>query len=296
MKADLGSRLARLDYAPSGIIERVAWDDAISVAGIVLENSNVLSTNTLIAIAEAKGQDHLHAISGRKELPEAVTDIIVERGERKVIRRLAANPTARFSDTGFSGMVAHAEVDDELAELVGLRSDLPISFLRDLLRRATDAVRARLAKIAPANLKHEIEQILKAIMAGPTAAKDFDRAEAIVRRMKGLNELNDASISDFARAKKFDEVAASLAILNNSAPTEIMARVLGGPRADMVLIPCKSARLDWRTVEVILQHRPTQNCIDDATLAVAVRDYGKLSPETAERTLRFWLLHDKTEK
>ena len=31
---------------------------------------------------------------------------------------------------------------DELTEILGLRPDLPLKFLRDLLRRATDAVRA----------------------------------------------------------------------------------------------------------------------------------------------------------
>jgi hypothetical protein len=55
--------------------------------------------------------------------------------------------------------------------------------------------------------------------------RDFSRAEAVVRRMKGLNELNDAAISRFAETKKFDEVAASLAVLNNSAPTNLMVLV-----------------------------------------------------------------------
>jgi uncharacterized protein (DUF2336 family) len=69
IKADLGERLAPLDYAPSGVVEKLAWDDEIAVAGTVLTNSTVLTTGTLVAIAKAKGQDHLHAISGRTNLP-----------------------------------------------------------------------------------------------------------------------------------------------------------------------------------------------------------------------------------
>jgi len=34
-----------------------------------------------VEIASTKGQDHLLAISGRTNLPEAVTDVIVDRGE-----------------------------------------------------------------------------------------------------------------------------------------------------------------------------------------------------------------------
>jgi len=49
-----------------------------------------------------KGQDHLLAISGRTDLPEAVTDVIVDRGERKVIESLATTRGAPFSDAGYS--------------------------------------------------------------------------------------------------------------------------------------------------------------------------------------------------
>ena len=300
VRAELGTRLAPLEYAPSRVIEHLAWDDEIAVAGTVLTSSNRLTTEMLVEIAKAKGQDHLFAISGRTNLPEAVTDVIVERGERKVIRKLADNTTARFSEAGYGGMVAHAEADDDLTEVLGLRIDLPLKFLRDLLQRATEAVRARLAAIAPAELQEEINRVLKSLInkvqgeVPPT--RDFSRAEGVVRRMKGLNELNHAAIANFAKAKKFDEVAASLAILNNSAPTGMMARVLEGLRADLVLIPCKSAGLDWPTVETILCHRPIKHRIDDATLRLACKDYGKLSVETAERTLRFWQLHDKIER
>jgi uncharacterized protein (DUF2336 family) len=299
VKAELGARLAPLEYAPSGVIEQLAWDDEIAVAGTVLTHSNCLATGTLVEIAKAKGQDHLLAISARTNLPEAVTDVIVDRGERKVIHRLADNASAGFSDAGYKRMVAHAEADDELTEMLGLRIDLPVNFLRDLLQRATEAVRARLAGIAPPELQEEIQRVLKAIASkvrGELApARDFSRAEAVARRMKGLNELNDAAIAGFAETNRFDEVAASLSILNNSAPTDMMARLLEGLRADLILIPCKSAGLNWTTVEAILCHRPIKRKIDDATLKLAMRDYGKLSPETAERTVRFWLLHSRIE-
>jgi uncharacterized protein (DUF2336 family) len=300
VKAELSGRLAPLKSAPSGVIENLARDDEISVAGPVLSDSNQLTTNVLVEIARTKGQEHLFAISGRADLPEVVTDVIVDRGESRVIRKLAVNTSARFSETGFGAMVAHAEVDDELTEALGLRTDLPLKFLRDLLERATEAVRARLASIAPTELQEEIKRVLKTLASKATgehsAAQDFSRAEAVVRRMKGLNELNDAAITRFAEAKKFDEVAASLAILNNSAPTEMMSRLLDGPRTDLILIPCKSAGLSWATVQAILCHRPVKHRIGETTLATAMKDYGKLTVQTAERALRFWQLHGKLEK
>jgi uncharacterized protein (DUF2336 family) len=298
-KAELAARLAPIDYAPFEVIQHLARDNEITVAGSVLANSSRLRTSDLVEIASTRSQDHLLAISGRTNLPEAVTDVIVDRGERKVIRKLATNASARFSDAGYSGIVARADADDELTEILGLRVDLPLKFLRDLLRRATEAVRARLAANAPPGLQEEIKKILRTIAGAAgedeSTKRDFSRAEALVKLLYDLHELNDDAIVKFAAAKKFDEIAASLAILNG-VTTDLMARLLEGPRSDIVLIPCKSAGLNWPTVETILRTRPLQPPIDEQTLKLALRDYGKLSAETAERTLRFWQLHNKIEK
>jgi len=298
-KAELSKRLAPLDYAPIEVIQRLACDDEIAVAEEVLAKSDRLSTSSLVEIARNKGQDHLFAISGRTDLPEVVTDVIVNRGERRVIRKLANNTSARFSDAGFAGMVAHAEADDELTRILGLRIDLPANFLRDLLRRATDAVRAHLMAMAPPELQEEISRVLKAIAqaAGGKSeqTRDFTQAEAVVKRMKGLNELNDAAIVRFAETRRFDEVIASVAI-NANVPSALVAKVMEGHRADLILIPCKSAGLNWPAVKAILISRPVKPEIDERTLEIAARDFGRLSVETAQRTLRFWQLHNKIEK
>ena len=40
--------------------------------------------------------------------------MLVTRGDDHVVRKVARNETARFSDTGFGAMVRRAEADDEL--------------------------------------------------------------------------------------------------------------------------------------------------------------------------------------
>ena len=113
--------------------------------------------------------------------------------------------------------------------------------------------------------------------------------------MKDLGELDGAAIAKFVGSGKFDEVAAALAALSD-VPTELMARVLEGPRADLVLIPCKSIGLDWLVVEALLRHRPSPQPIGEKSLWQANLDYGRLSRETAQRTVRFWQLHNRIEK
>jgi len=120
--------------------------------------------------------------SGRKNLPEAVTDVIVDRGERKVIRKACKQRQCALFGRRLFHIVARADADDELTEIPRTSYRSPIEFLRDLLRRATNAVRARLAAIAPPELQEEIRRILKTIAgaAGEDTppARDFSRAEA----------------------------------------------------------------------------------------------------------------------
>lgn len=295
-KAELSKRLAPLDYAPFEVIQQLAWDDEIEVAGTVLAQSSRLGTETLVEIASRKGQDHLLAISGRADLPTAVTDVIVDRGEGRVIRKLANNVSASFSEQGYSTIVARAGDDDELTAILGLRPDLPAHFLRDLLRRAKEAVRDRLLAIAPPSIREEIRQILNAIAGeAPPRRRSYGVAEELVKLMKGLNELDDAAVFGFAEAGKFDEVTVSLAVLNDM-PLDMMGRLMEGPRNDLILIPCRSAKLNWPTVESILRNRPIDYPIDEPTLEIAQRDFRKLSMETAQRTVRFWQLHNRIEK
>jgi hypothetical protein len=295
-KAELSKRLAPLDYAPFEVIQHLATDDEIAVAGEVLAHSTRVSTDTLVEVASAKGQDHLLAISGRANLPEEVTDVIVDRGDGRVIRKLANNASANFSEAGYSNIVARADGDDELVEILGLRLDLPIQYLRDLVRRAKDTVRARLLAIAPPAIQEEIRLVLNDIATEQTPpGRNYGVVEQVVRLMGQLNELDDAAVYNFAEANKFPEVTVALAVLND-VPVEMIARLLEGARSDLILIPCRSGRLNWPTVEAILRGRPAPFPVDEQTLEVAQRDYRKLSMETAQRTIRFWQLHNRIEK
>jgi uncharacterized protein (DUF2336 family) len=296
-RAELSKRLAPLDYAPFEVIQHLAWDDDISVAGDVLTHSSRLSNDALREIASSKGQDHLFAISARENLPPSVTDVIIDRGEDKVIRRLAKNAGAQFSDNGYSSIVARAEGDDELVEILGLRIDIPAKLLRDLLQRAKDTVRARLLSIASPRAREEISQVLNDIAQEEAAAprRNCGIAEELVKLMKQLNELDDAAVYKFAEEGKLDEVTVALAVLNDM-PIAMIERLMLGLRSDLILIPCRSARLNWPTVETILRKRPLPLPLDNATLEIAQRDYRRLSLETAQRTVRFWQLHNRIEK
>src|ERR1700759_787819 len=124
-KALLSNRLAPVDRAPPLTIRALAFDDLIEVAAPVLSKSERLDDDALIETARNKSQAHLMAISTRKVLSGAVTDVLVLRGNDEVIHSTVNNPGAEFSERGFTRLVNRAESNDSLTTCVGLRPTIP---------------------------------------------------------------------------------------------------------------------------------------------------------------------------
>src|ERR1700761_5825271 len=101
-RAELAERFSLLDNAPRVLVGRLARENEILVAGPILRRSPVLDEEALLDIARVKGQSHLLAMSERPKLSADLTDVIVERGDRDVVRRTAGNAGAGFSETGYT--------------------------------------------------------------------------------------------------------------------------------------------------------------------------------------------------
>ncbi len=290
-RAELARRLAPLDRSPGEVIRRLAHDDEIDVAGPVLSQSKELTTQDLVSIARLKGQSHLLAIANRAEVETQVTDVLVDRGNRDVIRRLATNEGAAFSAAGYGTMVKRAEDDEGLSETLGRRADIPPALFRELLSRATEAVRARLlAAIGPERqdaLKAVLSDVSQDLAQEESAQRDIAGAQRRVEAMKEAKRLDENALAQFARQNKYDEAIAALAQLCG-APFELIDRLLANPRNDALLIPCKAAGLGWPTVRVLLEMRGKRHALSEHDASEVAAEFKKLSPQTAARVLRFW--------
>src|SRR6202035_3787455 len=153
-RAQLAKRLARFDKAPVNIIHKLAFDDSIEVAGPILRESSRLEPYALVANVCTKDQSHMLAITQRKSIDEAVTDALVTRGNQEVVKSVANNAGARFSDFGFLHMIKRAEGDSILAEQLGLRKDLPRHVFQQLIAKASRDVKKRLEGERPDMAQH----------------------------------------------------------------------------------------------------------------------------------------------
>ncbi len=290
-RAELARRLAPVANAPLEILRRLANDDDIAVAGPVLEQSPRLDEADLLDVANSKGQAHLFAISGRKGLDESVTDVLVRRGDREVVRKVAGNPGARLSEDGYSNLVKRAEKDGDLAEAVAQRPDIPDYLFRELLTRATEVVQRRLLATARPETQAEIRRVLAKVSeevgAQAKPMRDYAAAQSKVRTLKQSGKLTEAALTGFADAERYEETVAALAELSD-VPIEVVDRLMVGERPDPVLILCKAGGFGWNTARAIILTRPAVRGKTSVALEAAFANFDKLSPSTAKRVVRFW--------
>jgi uncharacterized protein (DUF2336 family) len=283
--AELARRIAPLANAPAGVVSALARNDDIAVAGPVLKQARIADPD-LMYIAENKSQAHLLAMSTRLGISEALSDILVERGDREVARSIANNKHAQLSDSAFTKLVKRAEQDGVLAEKVGIRTDIPPRLFRQLLLQASEVVQKRLLAKAKPETQAEIRRVLAQVVdevAVKAAPRNYAAALAAVRSLHKDRKLGEADIVEFAKAGKYEETIAALATLC-AVPVEVVDRLMNGERADPVLILARSAGFGWPTVKAVLNARPGGKPAPQ-TLDVARENFERLTAPTAQRVV-----------
>jgi uncharacterized protein (DUF2336 family) len=291
-RARLARRLAAVPSAPPRMIRSLAFDDAIEVAGPVLTQSERLAEADLIANASTKSQAHLYAISRRRTLSEAVTDVLVDRGDRRVVHSVVKNAGARFSDQGFGKLVTRAGDDENIAESLGLRSDIPRHHFLKLLQTASASVREKLAAAHPdmagtvntvvAEVANEISQKIR------DASPAFRKAKRATKRRFITRQLNEVDVHKAALGEKFDKAVAALALLGH-VPVELVERALLDKSSDIVLILAKAADCSRATAKALLRMSVADRGMSAHDVEAALASYDRLSVATARRVVTYYV-------
>jgi uncharacterized protein (DUF2336 family) len=290
-RAQLARRLARFAKAPVNIIHKLAFDDSIDVAGPVLRESERLEAYALVANACTKGQSHMLAISERKTIEEAVTDVLVTRGNWDVVNSVANNNGARLSDFGFLHMIQRAEGDSILAEQLGLRKDIPRQLFQQLISKASDDVRKRLELERPDmgdQIKTSVTEVTGELQSkfGPVSRSYFV-AKRVVATQHRQGNLNENSISGYARSHKFEEVTIGLALLC-SLPGDVIERALVDRNREMLLVLAKALDFSWATTMSLLFLGAKDHRITAQDLTDLEAEYGRLNVKTSRSVLEFY--------
>ena len=290
-RVELAERLSVIANAPRRLVGQLAREDEILIAGPLLRRSPVIDEGALIDIAQIKGQGHLLAMSERPTLSPGVTDVIVRRGDREVVRRAAGNAGALFSQTGYSVLIKRASQDGVLTLKVGQRDDLSGQQLRDLLAGSIDIIRRRLFEVVQPARQAAIKQAMSEISGVPEpveSRRDFAPAQRTILALHGAGEQNEAALLGFAKAFKYEESIAALAVMSG-VKIATLDRLITGERYDPILIVGKVVGLEWATVRALILLRLGAHRVPSPTDIESARvNFARLMPSTAQRVVNFW--------
>src|ERR1700686_112453 len=289
VRVKLAKRLAHSDNAPFNVVMILASDNSIDVAGPVLQYSRRLDTMSLVTSAKTKSQPHLLAISKRCSIPSEVTDELVTRGNREVVRSVASNNGACISDFGFLQMIKRSEADGILAEHLGLRKEIPRHMFQQLIAKASDVVKRKLERERP-DLVDAIQTSVTEVTGklhskfGP-ATKGYFAAKRLVTAQHQYGNLNENSILEYARSHKNEEVTVGISLLC-SLPVDVVERALVHSNSEMTLILARALGFGWETAMALLFLGAKDHRIPAGDLNDMKEEFARLNIETSRGVLR----------
>lgn len=283
-RAYASEQLAQLKDVPEELVDRLASDRDIEVAGPFIRNYGKISERTLLRVAKDGSQDHLEAIANRPVLTPPVTDVVVVRGNEKVVHALARNDGAQFSEAGMNSLVGRSENDAALQSMLVERPDLTPAAVARLLPMISSELAGRLRGVAV-----EIDDAVVEAHFSDWMKDRKRNAERTAACISGLRK-GDLRISDvvieFVRSRRLLDAATVIAAMID-LDRDHTFQILTGGKYEPVLLLMKSVSLTWPAVDGFLKLRHAKTGAGAMETYPQRLDYDAIDSSTARRVVRF---------
>jgi hypothetical protein len=241
--------------APPHVVQQLARDIEIRVAGPILQNSPLLGDSDLAEIMNSgpiKGV--LNAIAKRRNLSQGVSEILVNRAinspaDRSAVGDLLANETARIGSGTMNKIIDHAPEHAEWHRPLAARPDLnaehmrrvasiPSSAIAETLSQRSDLDDAALTALSHMVAKRMAELTKKKVAEAPSPTKPAA----------------DLFLNSVIKGGKIGPVCAALSLRAGIAP-EVAMRMLTSKNAKAI------ASLAWKAGMSAIQAKVLQTSI-----------------------------------
>ncbi|MDZ7629075.1 MAG: DUF2336 domain-containing protein [Parvularculaceae bacterium] len=291
LRAEIAEKLADVANAPRNLVRQLALDE-ITVAQPILERSAALSEDDLIKVVQQRTQDHMKAISRRREIPASLSAELVERGDKDVLVMLASNQGAQFTGDTMTKLVEHSRAIADLQTPLTERYDLPPHLLTQMYFFVSSALKREILKrsdlLDPALIDQAIEgnrvKILK--QAIDEAGAEVGDARRFIESKIRAKQLNETLLKDLIEHRRSTEFLLAFAHFVGVDPSTAQ-RIFSDKSFESLAIACRAAGLERSTFAKFVFG--LQKGIEDQQKSLRVLDlYLKVPQEAAERVMRFW--------
>lgn len=291
LRREIAEKLADTPSAPRGLVRQLA-NDEITVAEPVLRRSEALSEADLLSIIRQRGQDHMKAISARREVTETLTAELVERGGDEVLVTLASNQGAKFSPDAMERMVDCARTVKDMQKPMAERFDLPPQLLTKMYFFVSSALKKEILKrsdmLDPALIDEAVKTNRRKILAEAVRDAETEVAEArkFISEKIRANAVNESLLKELIEMRRATEFLLAFSHVVGVDASTAQA-IMKDKTWEALAIASRAAGLERATFAKIvfgLQRGEAQQ-----QMALRILDlYLKIPKEAAERVMRFW--------
>jgi len=288
VRAELSDQLATAERTPSDLAYKLASDPSIAVARPILENSSKLTDDQLVEIAASRDDDHRLAIAKRATVSEAVTDVLVERSGREVLRAISANRGAAFSESGVGRLLERGGEDETVQKNLIARSRDDAGMAGKIRAALTEGLQAKLGAFVDQLPAEEVEHAVEVAQQAFMAEKGIARRARMERNLL-LEEINaarasiDSVLAQLARERRLADIG-WIAAKVLQIPVQVGHGALTAPTADAAVIVCRAVGVSEEVFALIARLRARE--LDGPDAAAEVAEFGQLSLMEANRAIR----------
>jgi hypothetical protein len=160
----------------------------------------------------------------------------------------------------------------------------------ELVAGATKAVRARLLKVAPPEMRETIQAAIESIAAQASAKTpepiDYSEAKSSVLALSIAGKLSDSAVNRLAVYRQRAHVIAALSLLADAAINAIEPLMDERDCCGLV-VACRASRLNWQTTLAVINSRDHTPAPSQQEFEQGKELFESLSLSVAQRTIRF---------
>lgn len=287
VRADMSQQMAPEGRTPRAVALRLASDEALSVSGVMLEKSPVLTDTDLRDIASSQSQGHLLAITRRQNLSETVTEVLAARGNEAVLEGVTNNATARFSDLGLQHLTTRGLDYPQVLKALSQRADMPPARLSRAIASLDAGGRAKLQNLAAVSPDFAAMLVMEATENARRQKEELRREVAsLVRRVKMQLMTLDECVVRYARDGRLEAIVELFSQVSDLEETHIF-NVMNHVNDFGLAVVCRSLGVGDKAYARLSQMRADQQHLAPADAEGWARNYAEIDKESADRALRF---------
>lgn len=294
VRRSLSDRLSRLAHAPRELIGELA-NDSIEVALPILLESDLLQDVELVEIIVHRTLEHQLAIAMRREVSEAVSDMLIGRGNPAVIKTLLENHGARISAKTMAYLVEESKRVNTYQDPLLRRPDLGPELARRMYHWVSAALRKHILEnfpVEPNGLDYALEQTALSLSSESSV---FDRShESSIELAEELYQQGMITAPLLIQTLREGEISLFVALFAKltALSHHVVQRILFDRLGEGLATACKVAGIEksaFASIYLLSRHaRPNEGAPAPAEVTNLLSFFDQIDLNSAQELMKDW--------